>query len=267
MTQSATVNSRGRSNNALANFDYAFNGVLDKAQVEELVTADFVGRAENVILVGGWATGKTVIAHGAFDAANARGLTTQYLSGPGGHMAAQQLAGFGPCYVGSSGARQGLRENLLNCDLLVVDEVERWLEVAPVLFMLLIGRRIELGKSNILVVTSSGWERLFGRESHLLPSYSMPEFVNYALAVECDQRSMFARLLKIDGITSVKELMEIVGIAFKLPTMAAEDAERQPSQPLQRSTRVRSPFAKAPVWHAVYTGENNYRDVLRRRCA
>lgn len=263
MTHSAQASSRSRSARDLDAFDFEFNGALDPAQVHEIATAAFVGRGENLLLVGGAGTGKTVIASAVMDEAGKLGLSSQYLSSPCTASAAQMLVSYGAAYIGSTQDRPGLRDELLNCDLLVVDEAERWMEGAPVAFMLLLGRRIELGKTNILVIPSYGWARLFNQE-RVPQRYAGPglDSISYLMGSRPEDRSAWGMCLIRAEDLSLPQQMKLLGIDFTLPESAGW--ETTAVAPIER---LRSPFAKAPVWHTLYTGENSYRDVLRRRCA
>ncbi|MDP3506559.1 MAG: ATP-binding protein [Candidatus Melainabacteria bacterium] len=268
MNQTSTIAHphQGSGNpHCLAAFDFAFNA-LDPVQVHEIATAAFVGRGENLLLVGGAGTGKTVIAMEVRQQATARGLSCEYLHSVSSHFAEEQLVAHGPGFMGSTGNQHGLRENLLDCDLLLVDEAERWIEAAPVAFMLLLGRRIELGKSNILVIPSYGWKRIFSKEASLR-RHSMMEFDNpaFLLGSEAEQRSEWGMMLVRERYMPLPQLLAILGIDFALPT-AEGDQPLQSALPASLVSRhVPKPFPKAPVWHTLYTGENSYREVLRRR--
>jgi DNA replication protein DnaC len=48
----------------LENFDYLFQPSVEKSQVEELATCDFVRRHENVLSFGSPGAGKTYLADG-----------------------------------------------------------------------------------------------------------------------------------------------------------------------------------------------------------
>lgn len=270
MTQtSATAQPHPVSSNphSLAAFDFAFNGTLDPAQVQEIATAAFVGRGENLLLVGGPGTGKTVIAMEVREQATALGLSSEYLHGCDAHFADQQLVSSGPGFMGSIDNQHGLRGTLLDCDVLLVDEAERWFESAPAAFVLLLGRRIELGKSNILTSYSGSWRRLFSTEAGLRRR-SMMEFDNpaFLLGNKPEQRSEWGLMLARERYMPLPQLLAILGIDFTLPAVDGETPESVPSSISQPDyQRVRSPFAKAPVWHKLYTGEKSYREVLRRR--
>lgn len=248
----------------LSDFDFAFNGVLDPLQVQQISTAAFVGRGENLLLVGGCATGKTVIAMEVREQATLLGMTSQYLYSPGPNFANYELTSPGYGYAGGTGVNQGLRQELLDCDVLMVDEVERWLEVAPAAFLTLLGRRIELGKSNILTAHSVRWKRLFSGEGY---SYSHRESAldhpAYLLGTKPEQRSEWGMMMVRDRFLSVPYLLSLLGLECTVPGMEGE-AVASLARAAQRA-EVQSPFARTPVWHKLYTGENSYLEVLRRR--
>lgn len=257
------------SNHSLAAFDFAFNGTLDPAQVQEITTAAFIGRGENLLLMGGAGTGKTVIATAVREKATALGLSSEYLHSCDVHDASWQLIDRGHGFIGSRQGRPGLLEALLECDVLVVDEAERWLEAIPAAFMVLLGRRIELGKSNVLVTYSGSLMRLCSKEpawrSRAESYFEHPAFL---LGGEPEQRSEWAMLMTHGHSLPLSQQLEILGIDFTVPAI---DGEQPVAQSISHGIcsverrRVRSPFAKAPVWHKLYTGEKSYRDVLRRR--
>ncbi len=250
---------------SLAAFDYAFNGTLDPVQVQEIATAAFVGRGENLLLVGGPGTGKTVIAMEVREQATALGLTSEYLHGCDTHFANEQLIDHGPGYIGSRQGRSGLLDKLLNCDVLVVDDVQRWIEAAPVAFMVLLGRRIELGKANVLVTYSGSLMRLCNKEpAWRSRSDSYFEHPAFLLGTEPEQRSEWGMLMTPGHSLPLSQQLALLGIDFTLPAI---DGEQPVAQSISRVEhyRVRSPFAKTPVWHKLYTGEKSYREILRRR--
>ena len=249
---------------SLVGFDFAFNGALDPAQVHEIATAAFVGRGENLLLVGGAGTGKTVIATAVREQATTLGLTSEYLSGGYWHFAEDQLVAHGPGFMGSSGNQHGLRRNLLDCDVLVVDEADRWLEAAPAAFMLLLGRRVELGKSNVLVAYTHSWKRLYQKEA-ILHRRSMMEFDNPAYLLGDGERSEWGLMLARDRYMPLPQLLAILGIEFTPPVVEGDEPVQSKVPDSVFSGRLPKPFAKAPVWHTLYTGEKSYREVLRRR--
>lgn len=255
------------SNHSLAAFDFAFNGTLDPAQVQEITTAAFIGRGENLLLVGGPATGKTVIAMAVQEKATALGLSSEYLYGCDVHDASWQLIDRGPGYIGSRQSRPGLLEALLNCDVLLVDESERWFASAPATFILLLGRRIELGKSNVLTSYSGSWRRLFTTEESAR-RHSMIEFDNpaFLLGSKPEERSEWGLMVARERYLPLPQLLAILGLSCTLPAIDGEGPEVSRSQRLAELEylRGRSPFAKAPVWHQLYTGEKSYREFLRR---
>lgn len=274
MTQtSATAQPHAVSHtpHSLAAFDFAFNGTLDPVQVQEIATAAFVGRGENLLLVGGPCTGKTVIAMEVRQQATALGLTSEYLYGCDAYFADGQLVSHGPGFMGSTENQHGLRSALLNCDVLLVDEAERWFESAPAAFMLLLGRRIELGKSNVLTTYSGSWRRLFSPEASLRRR-SMMEFDDpaFLLGNKPEQRSEWGLMLARERYLPLPQLLALLGLDFTLPAIPGEQPEAVPSlisQPISAVGHRRgpSPFAKAPVWHMLYTGEKSYLEILRRR--
>lgn len=243
---------------SLAAFDFAFNGALDAAQVHELATAAFVGRGENLLLVGGPGTGKTVIADAVHKEAIKRGLTCENLHSAWSDLAGDELIAPGPGYIGFNGEPRGLRRHLLDCDLLIIDEIGSWLHAAPSAVLMLIGRRIELGKSNILLASSLQWNRLQRDEESLKgdrQNLALPSFrLAYPQGKASREHSEWARLMSADGTTDMRRLLATLGIDLNLPMAAEEPSATKAVQGYEPS-----PFARRPVWHTLYTGENSYR--------
>jgi len=141
---------------SLDNFDFAFNGEVNEAQVRTLATADFVSRGENVRLIGGPATGKTHIAWVIEQAARQRGLTTVELRLSSAFDMNDELIGR------EFGTGNDFRADLLKCDLLIVDEVEK--RIASLMFLTLLRLRARLGKSTLLTSYSHTWDQEMNRE-------------------------------------------------------------------------------------------------------
>lgn len=254
---------------SLTDFDFAFNGVLDPVLVREIATAAFVGRGENLLLVGGCATGKTVIANAVCDQAKAIGMTSECLRRFDPEYSHSELLAYSDGLVGVSAVKQALRQELLDCDVLLVDEVEWWLRAAPKSFLILLGRRIELGKSNILAAHSASWKRLCSGEFYTCHQ-SAPVFEQpmYLLGTKPEQRSQWGMMMVRECYLSVPYLLKVLGLEFILPGMEGQvpaglSAVRPASGADLGSDP--SPFATTPVWHKLYTGERSYVDVLLRR--
>ena len=263
MTQ--TAHSSLVATSRLAGFDFDFNGTLDPGQLNEIATADFVSKGENLLLVGGPATGKTVIASVVLDSARDRGLTTRYIECPSGFSSQWGLLNHGSGFIDSLQSEPGFRPELLNCDVFVIDEMHRWLECAPEMMALLLGLRIELGKSNVLVFTSSGWASMLEKDRPIRSVDGMRSDFAYILELSMrSSRSQWQMALRLDWPMAAEKMLAILGIDFTLPTTVEADGEQQPSKPVSRHSYF---TGKVPVWHSLYTGEKSYREVLRRRYA
>ncbi|MEY2935915.1 MAG: hypothetical protein RL033_6664 [Pseudomonadota bacterium] len=64
----------------MADFDWKHPARIDRAQVQELLTLDFISEGMNVVLIGPNAVGKTMIAKNLAHAAVLRGLTTRFVA-------------------------------------------------------------------------------------------------------------------------------------------------------------------------------------------
>ncbi|MFA6211550.1 MAG: ATP-binding protein [Candidatus Obscuribacterales bacterium] len=135
------------------------------ANADDIVTASFVQRSENLMLLGGPGTGKEIIARDIGNVAVALGMTSVFLpfshdSWP--HDELLQLRAH--AFTGWERNPRPYREDLLNCDVLVVGESHLWLEAAPIVMLVLLSMRAEKGKSTILVATNDGWQHMLDEE-------------------------------------------------------------------------------------------------------
>lgn len=69
---------RFRLGKTLAGFDWQFNPTIDRARIEALATAEFIGRHENLVLVGQSGVGKTRIIEAIGLSACLRGYRVRY---------------------------------------------------------------------------------------------------------------------------------------------------------------------------------------------
>ena len=113
----------------LSEFDFAFNNI-DETQVHALASASFIKQGEHLLVVGGAGTGKTAIAMTIEDETHSQGLTSHYLGSSSGNCSARgSLMFWGIRNIGNPDDKGAeLRPELLDCDVLLVDEAERWLE-------------------------------------------------------------------------------------------------------------------------------------------
>jgi len=140
---------------SLENFDFAFNSEVNEAQVRQLATADFIDRGENVLIIGGPATGKSHIARVIEQAARQRGLKTVEI-----WLSASVIADLD--LLASGFGERGFKAELLDCDLLIIDEADK--RIASLLVLTLLRQRARLGKSSVLTSYSSTWDGEMNRE-------------------------------------------------------------------------------------------------------
>jgi len=75
---------RFRESQSLAAFDWDFNRTaIDRVQIEELATAAFIGRRDNLVLVGQSGVGKSFVVQAIGQAACARGYSVRYTTSAG----------------------------------------------------------------------------------------------------------------------------------------------------------------------------------------
>ncbi len=99
----------------MSEFDWDWPTQIDREQIEELLTLDFMNDKFNVVLVSTNGLGKTMIAQNLASAALSRGYTTRFVK------ASQMLNQLLECDGASARAR--CLKKYCAPDLLVVDEV------------------------------------------------------------------------------------------------------------------------------------------------
>jgi DNA replication protein DnaC len=99
---------------ARADFDWKHLKKVDRAQIDELFTLDFIGEGTNVVFIGPNGVGKTMLARNLAYEAVIRGVSTRYIS------ASDMLASLG----GLSGSFLTQRlKRYVSPSLLVIDEL------------------------------------------------------------------------------------------------------------------------------------------------
>jgi len=244
---------------SLAGFNLDFNGTVSQEQLEELSSGDFIDRGESLILVGYYGTGKTMIAHCAEANAKARGKTSENLWSPSSRMdAAEELLDhrFRMGSFLSDDGRIQYRPELLDADVLIVDEVERWLESNPVPLLGLLGVRAEKGKSNVLVFTSHGWLRALGLSMQTNHSYHAYHEAALHTVVSRENSMRWPRVLLIDRPSTVGQAFQAMGIDIDEPSLPVR--EQSPDErPYTGGLRQKS------VCQTLFTGAKSYRGLHR----
>jgi hypothetical protein len=279
-----TQNTISTVQNRLSQFDFAFNDI-DERQVHGLASACFIKQGEHLLVVGGAGTGKTSIAMTIEDEAHSQDLTSHYLGSSSNSYSARDSLMFWDIRNIGKPDEKGveLRSELLDCDVLLVDEAERWLEHAPLTFTFLLCKRIELGKTNILVMSSSGWKhqideaqsqvRRFYRNhwDQLEPSL-LHQSVNSAWTrTFADEPELsFVQQMQLLGVGIIANFNDPCAAPWldRLIVPATREARLIFSElklfPASCNAKyMYTAFDKAPVWHVLYTGEKSYRLMLQ----
>ncbi len=234
---------------SLSGFNLDFNGAFSQETLNEVTSGRFVDRGEHLLLVGGNGTGKTEIARCAQMNAKERGLTSELIWSPSSFMAHDQLVDQDVAIGHLGDGRIHYRSKLLEADVLVVDEVEKWLEVSPVAMLGLLGVRAERGKSNVLVFTSKGWTRACEQEMRFKRNYEEAALqTSFAL----NPTSSWPRTVFFGGASTVGQLLKALGIDIDDSRLPRHDAIRF-DLPLE--TRLE----QTPIWTIVHTGDRSYR--------
>lgn len=233
---------KGFAPDLFQNFDFTRNTALNRGQVLELVSGDFVLRGENLILFGAPVTGKTRIARAVYDSVNAAGGECLYLDAPGPelvdshHMPLVQRE--------PHSGRPRIVPELLSAKLLVVEEADRWFELANSDFLYVIGRRVELGLSNVLIFS--------GRTVSLERVYS-PQAKRSAGAVfSYDSPSPWGAYLFGGEEKSIAEIMQNLGI-----DVAESNFQCFTQMPVSPRPWPNSPGVNRK-WHLLFTGSRSF---------
>jgi len=240
----------------LAGFDLDLNGTISQERLDELSSGNFIDRGESLLLVGHYGTGKTMIASCAEANAKARGKTSENLWSPGCSLDAAEALLDHRFRMGSFRSDDGMiqyRPELLEADVLIVDEVERWLESSPLPLLGLLGVRVEKGKSNVLVFTTRGWLRTLGVGIQTNRSYHEEALHT---VVRRENSMSWPRVLLIERPATVGQAFQAMGIDIDNPTLPVRE-----KSPLEKPypNRLRS----KPVCQTLFTGEKSARGLHR----
>ncbi|MBX9938982.1 MAG: ATP-binding protein [Candidatus Obscuribacterales bacterium] len=261
-----------------ASIDNRLDAAALKRQMSNLLKLDFLDRGENVVLIGGIATGKTSLAGALNKAASEAGKTVVQLYDPGINC------GFGDCTLeswrnpGKSGFVDDafqLREDALNCDLLIIDEVGHWLWNGALALSLLVAIRTVQGRSTVLSLGSYSLKT--DRERPLNLSYMLNEF-GAASQHPLLRQTLFPRLFQ--QVNRMGSWFDLMGIWFGHNSSSYAhwdsivDNYNIPDQNGQAlfkeleilpfawwngasETKPSGIFPQAPTWHVVYLGEKS----------
>lgn len=260
-----------------ASIDSKLDAAALKRQMSNLLRLDFLERGENVVLLGGIASGKTSLAGALNKAATEAGKTVVQLYDPGINC------GFGDCTLESwNTSRSGymsdalqLRDDALNCDLLIIDEVDHWLWNGALALSQLVAMRTVLGRSTVLSLASNSF-----KGSRERPLYMSPQAKEFGQATQHPllKQTLFPRLfLQSNRVGTWFDLMGIwfghdsssyahwdtIVDNYTIPDHNGQALFKQ-LQVLPFSwwngepeKKPRGIFQQAPTWHVVYLGEKS----------
>lgn len=216
-------------------FDFAFNGTMSQAQIDQLLTLDFIRQGKNLAVIGHIATGKTETVDQVRRAARTIGLTEHYIWDR-------------PMSVG--GFEMGAPA-ILTADILVVDEFNFWLLHESSYALDLLAMRSMLGKSTIVTMLDSVMDHVGaavlkdfsqGSKAERLRYMAREQGILPVQQVQCLEKPKLGRTL----LEAIKDL----GIDLAPPAEATLDKVHTTDK-----------------WLHIYTGTKSYRDVLLARRA
>lgn len=224
-------------------FDFAFNGTMSQAQMDQLLTLDFIRQGKNLAAIGHIGTGKTETINQVRCAARAIGLTEHYIWD-------RPMSIYGT---------ESAVPEVLSADILVVDEFNYWLVHETQFALDVLTMRGMLGKSTLVTILDSAvhhvgskklWDCPRGYDTGLRRS-ALSERLRYMARVEgilpVDQVRCIEEL---DGNLTVLEVLKALGIDLAPPAEATLDQVHTTDK-----------------WLHIYTGTKSYRDVLLGRVA
>lgn len=142
----------------LADFDWRFNPKLPRSACFEIHTLKFMTQGDNALLIGKPGTGKSHIAKAVAYQATLQGYQVRFLEAD---------SAFGQYAISDAPERQIQMRSLIECDLLVLDDLflaRRTSDGAAELLQLLVHKRYKLKRS--IIVTSNrvvqDWGRYLG---------------------------------------------------------------------------------------------------------
>lgn len=216
-------------------FDFAFNGTMSQAQIDQLLTLDFIREGKNLAVIGHIATGKTVTIDEVRRAARAIGLTERYIWD-------RPMSMYGAEFEDPA---------ILTADILVIDEFNHWLFHETTFATHLLALRGMLGKSTLVTMLDSVFERFGNSLIKDCPRGHNDRRLHYLAAehrlVTPEQLN---QLEMPDGELTLVETIKALGIDLAPPAGSSLDKVHTTDK-----------------WLHIYTGTKSYRDVLLARRA
>ena len=257
-------------------FNCEFNAI-DEAKLRKLTSCDFIRRGENLLILGESGSGKSDITKQIEEEAGSLGLRCHFLTASFSPFADTHFIETSPNEVAEDKAPQFFPA-LLEADVLIVDEAQRWLEVAPHEFTFLLCQRISVGKSNILLIPSHGWKNALENAVNQRRLPDSPVITKLA-GMTSGIKALWPRTI-LHGYMTFEEQIQVLGIgltSWNDPCkQAVFDLLSVPKTPEAKALQsefdvglfawcnqslsewMHGPGWK-PVWHVLYTGNKNYR--------
>ncbi len=142
------------ANRLMQGFDFELNGTISRDQLAGVLSLGFLEKGDNLVIVGGFATGKTSLGHAILEEARAAGRTATYLYDPGVDCNGSEMDQWGAPFADGLSTAPRLRQDIVDCDLLVIDEASGWFRQHPARITAVIALRTQLRRSTVLIMTS-----------------------------------------------------------------------------------------------------------------
>lgn len=218
-------------------------------EAHEIVSASFVSRGQNLIVIGGAGSGKATLAREIAQVAQAQGHTVAHLGTLSAWPHDDLLEARHHAFTGWDRAPRSHRSDLLGHDLLVVDDAQAWLEAAPLVTLMLLCMRAESGKSTILVIHDEQWHQMLD-EDRFSRALAADNFNESTLLKELSD-SHWLRFIKrsYGALMARRELLASLGLDN---VVTAPHLQRSPSR-----------FGRNWGWHVLSMGTAGEANRLR----